>query len=130
MLLQKKYVNDPIEKKLCINRGEKPQHFVTNSHEPIIDRETYERILAERERRAAKYRPVKSRGPRQMYPFTGKMVCGKCGAHFRRKIANARGKYRRAIWICTTFNTKGKATARRSRYRKIFLLPLPLGHWA
>ncbi|MGF7143227.1 DNA invertase Pin-like site-specific DNA recombinase [Anaerotaenia torta] len=109
MLLQKKYVNDPIEKKLCINRGEKPQYFVTNSHEPIIDRETYERILAERERRAAKYRPVESRGPRQTYPFTGKMVCGKCGAHFRRKIANAGGKYRRAVWICTTFNTKGKA---------------------
>ena len=109
MLLQKKYVNDPIEKKLCINRGEKPQYFVTGSHEPIIERETYERILAERERRAAKYCPVESRGPRQIYPFTGKIVCGKCGAHFRRKIANSGGKYRRAVWICSTFNTKGKA---------------------
>lgn len=108
MLLQKTYVNDPIEKKLCINRGEKPQYYVTNSHEPILDRETYQRILAERERRAAKYRPAGSRGSRQTYPFTGIITCEQCGAHYRRKTANAGGKYEKIVWICTTFNTEGK----------------------
>lgn len=109
MLLQKKYVNDPIEKRLCINRGEKPQYYVTNSHEPILDRDIYRRILAERERRAAKYRPVDSRGPRRTYPFTGIMTCEQCGAYYRRKTANAGGKYEKIVWICSTFNSKGKA---------------------
>lgn len=109
MLLQKTFVNDPIEKRQLPNNGEKPQYYVSNSHEPILDRDTYECILAERERRADKYRPAKSRGPRRAYPFTGMIICEQCGAHYRRKTANAGGRYEKIVWICTTFNTKGKA---------------------
>jgi site-specific DNA recombinase len=35
--------------------------------------------------------------------------CGLCGQHYRRKIANAGGKYAKPVWICPTFNTRGKA---------------------
>jgi DNA invertase Pin-like site-specific DNA recombinase len=108
LLLQKTYISDPIEKKVCVNRGEKPQYFVQNSHEAIIDRETYARLLAERERRAEKYMPVGSRGPRKTYPFSGKLVCGHCGAHFRRKTVRDGDKCR-IFWMCGTFNSKGKA---------------------
>lgn len=109
MLLQKTFINDPIEKKQLPNNGERPQYYVSNSHEPILDRGTYERILAEKERRAVKYRPAKSRGPRRAYPFTGMITCEQCGAHYRRKTANAGGKYEKIVWICSTFNAKGKA---------------------
>jgi hypothetical protein len=107
LLLQKVYISDPIDKKACVNRGERPQYFVRDSHEAILDRETYDRLLAERKRRAEKYLPVESRGPRRVYPFTGKLVCGHCGANFRRKTVHDGDKCR-VFWICGTFNNKGK----------------------
>lgn len=107
LLLQKKFVVDPISKVERINRGELPQYFVAGCHEPIIDRDTYERILEERARRAARYQP----NPKTpaTYPFSGMITCEKCGARFRRKTANAGGKYEKPVWICATFNSKGKA---------------------
>lgn len=106
LLLQKKFVDDPITKKGRINRGELPQYFAEESHEAIFDRDTYQRILAERARRAARFQPHPQTP--STYPFTGRIICGKCGAHFRRKIAGAPG-YKKPVWICDTFNTKGKA---------------------
>lgn len=38
------------------------------------------------------------------YPFTGKLVCANCGKHYRRKTTKAR-----VVWICTTYNSMGKA---------------------
>ena len=105
MLLQKTFVDDPITKVARINRGELPQYFVEGSHVPIFDRETRRKILAERARRAARFQPHPQTPP--TYPFTGIIACGKCGAHFRRKIAGAPG-YKKPVWICDTFNTKGK----------------------
>lgn len=107
LLLQKKFVDDPISKNLRVNRGERAQYFVSGKHEAILDRDTYERILAEHERRKALYHPKPQ--PRSSYPFSGIIICEKCGAHFRRKIANAGGKYEKPVWICDTFNSKGKA---------------------
>ena len=109
MLLQKTYVEDPITKKVCVNNGELPQYFVENSHEPILDKATRERILKERARRAEIYKPRSGDRSRKNYPFTGKILCGKCGKTFSRKPANAGTKYKSVIWICRTFNQKGKA---------------------
>ena len=106
LLLQKTFVDDPITKVERVNRGELPQYFVENSHEPILDRQTQAKILAERARRAARFQP-RPQTP-CAYPFSGRISCGKCGAHFRRKISGAPG-YKKPVWICDTFNTKGKA---------------------
>lgn len=107
MLLQKTFVDDPITKRQCINRGELPQYLVKNSHEPILDRATRDAILAERARRAAHFRPPTTE--RAVYPFSSKVVCGQCGAHYRRKIVGAAAKYKKSVWICQTYNTHGKA---------------------
>lgn len=109
MLLQKTFVADPISKELRKNNGEKPQYFVESSHEPILDRETYEKVLAERARRAAAYKPRSGSYERNRFPFSGKMRCGKCGKHFTRKVVAAKTKYEKPVWICRTFNQKGKA---------------------
>lgn len=106
LLLQKTFVDDPITKVERPNRGELPQYYVEGSHEAIFDRETYQRILVERARRAARFQPHPQTP--STYPFTGRITCGKCGAHFRRKIAGAPG-YKKPVWICDTLNTKGKA---------------------
>ena len=51
--------------------------------------------------RAQKY------GKRQIsgkYPFSGMITCALCGKHYRRKVT-ATGP----VWICSTYNTHGKA---------------------
>ena len=45
MLLQKTYVADPITKVGKVNRGERTMYHIEGSHEAILDRETYEKVL-------------------------------------------------------------------------------------
>lgn len=47
MLLQKTFISDPISKKRKRNNGELPQYFVENSHEPIIEKETFDYVQTE-----------------------------------------------------------------------------------
>lgn len=103
MLLQKTFVEDYLTKKTCTNTGQLPQYFVSDCHEAIIDRDTFARVQQELERRAERYHPSKMTPAR--YPFTGMIQCGICGQHFRRKITNGSN----AVWICPTFNLRGKA---------------------
>jgi site-specific DNA recombinase len=107
MLLQKTFVADHLTKKKCFNHGQLPQYYVSGSHEAIIDKDTFERVQQELKRRAEWYHPSKQTPTR--YPFTSVIQCGLCGQHYRRKIANAGGKYAKPVWICPTFNTRGKA---------------------
>lgn len=51
MLLQKTFVADCINKKRKTNNGELPRYFVENTHEPIIDKETFDCVQEEMERR-------------------------------------------------------------------------------
>lgn len=41
-LLQKRYRNNHIEKKLVANKGELPMYYAEGTHEPIIDPATFE----------------------------------------------------------------------------------------
>lgn len=107
LLLQKSHVPDHLAKKKKKNRGDLPQYYVENDHPPIIDRDTFDRVQAERARRLERY--GSDEYVYREYPFTRKMVCGKCGQHYRRKIASASTKYAKPIWICTTFNRLGKS---------------------
>jgi len=108
LVLQKTFRQDHISKKTCINRGELPMYHVQNSHEAIIPREMFESVQQEFSERAKKYRP-KRNSPPAAYPFTNRMVCGKCGRHYRRKHTAAGTKYEKIVWICGTFNRLGKA---------------------
>lgn len=106
MLLQKTFTLDHISKKQIKNEGQMPQYYVQNSHEQIVSREIFTAVQEEIKRRAVHFK-CSAEAPKT-YPFTGKIVCGKCGAHYRRKITAAGTKYEKAVWICGTFNTYGK----------------------
>ena len=81
---QKGFVLDHITHKKIKNRGQLPQYYLENAHDAIIDRQTYQKVLAEIERRSA------LKGP--SYPFTHRIVCGCCGAYFSKPEF-----YRRAV---------------------------------
>jgi DNA invertase Pin-like site-specific DNA recombinase len=100
LLLQKTYSENHLTKRKMINCGEQPQYHAEGAHEAIIDLETWEAVQEEIERRAKYYAPTKRA---TSYPFTGLIVCGTCGKHYRRKTTVSG-----VIWVCTTYNTHGK----------------------
>ena len=106
MLLQKTYSVDHLTKKQMINHGERRRYYIENSHEPIIDKETFAKVQQELARRAEKFQPNTPFSGE--YPFTGLIRCGFCGGYFRRKITASGTKYAKPVWICNTFNTYGK----------------------
>jgi hypothetical protein len=107
MVLQKTYIQDHISKRGCINLGELPKYHAKNNHEPIIDKDTFERVQLEIARRAGKY--VSSSALPKSHLFAGYIVCGHCGRRYGYKRTAIGTKYEKAVWICATFNTLGKA---------------------
>lgn len=99
MLLQKTFRLDHISKKKVRNEGQLPQYYVENSHDAIIPPDLFDAVQAERKRRSV----LEKSRERKTYPFTGKIICGKCGKKYRRKTTSAGIR-----WICSTYNTYGK----------------------
>lgn len=100
MRLQKCFRFDHISKKTVKNEGQLPQYYVEEAHEAIIDKVTFDAVQEELKRRSV---PA-PKAPPTIYPFTRKIVCEKCGKNYRRKTTASGIR-----WICTTFNTYGKA---------------------
>lgn len=102
LLLQKTYRENYLTKKTLINTGELPKYIATGTHEAIISEEDFNAVQAEIERRAAKYAPAE-KDCMKRYPFSALIVCDNCGKNYRRKVTRSG-----TVWICSTFNTKGK----------------------
>ncbi len=131
MLLQKFYTNNHMEKKLLHNCGELPQYFVGEDHEPIIDRETFDAVQREIAWRTARRKATKEKkiaktaelstsamepsvlpsgnNSREAIPLTDRVYCGICGKKYRYKVTRLGTPYAAPVWICSTFNYRGKA---------------------
>ncbi len=100
-LLQKRYRNNHIEKKLVPNKGELPMYYAEGTHEPIIDQATFdkaqERLSILAQQTSKRKKPTRS-------AFSGLIRCGQCGNTYKR--VTYRGKH---SWNCTTFQTEGRA---------------------
>ena len=110
LLLQKSYVNNHVDKKQLPNRGELPQYFVAEDHAPIIDGETFGAVQAEITRRSGLH-AAKDPGEvkRPDMPLGDRIICGICGKKYRRRITRRGKPYAAPVWICATFNYRGKA---------------------
>ena len=102
LLLQKTFCEDHISKRSKVNDGQLPQYMIEDAHEAIIDRQTFEKVQKELERRAEKY--YNCRHEPRTYPFSGLLVCEHCGKHYRRKTTATQ-----IVWVCGTYNTLGKS---------------------
>jgi len=99
-LLQKTYMNNHLQKKKLKNTGQLAQYYAENTHEAIIDSDTFEQakvVMAEKAKACESY----SHHTTTM--FTSYIRCGKCGKNYRRGCQN-----NRHFWNCTTFLSKGK----------------------
>lgn len=102
LLLQKSRRMDHLTKRDAPNNGELPQYHVQGCHEAIIPLRSFNAVQEEMRHRADKHTHPGEK--RKEYPFSGKLICACCGKHYRRKITTTGPK-----WICTTYNTMGKA---------------------
>lgn len=101
LILQKTFRENHITKKKIINNGERPKYHAEETHDAIIDMETYQAVQEEKAQRAARF--VNRKAPKKVYPFTCMLICDNCGKNYRRKITRTG-----AVWVCSTFNTLGK----------------------
>lgn len=111
-LLQKTFTSDCITHKVVKNHGERPMYLVTNHHDPIIDRDTYNRVQQELARRSSK-RKVSDKTTTEQgkysskYALTELLICGHCGTPYRRTTWAARGK-KQIVWRCISRLEHGK----------------------
>lgn len=103
LLLQTTFRENHLTKRSLPNDGQLPKYHAKGTHEPIISMADFSAAQAEMEKRSAKHAP-KGKNCTARYPFSGMIVCGNCGKHYRRKVT-ASGP----VWICSTFNQQGKA---------------------
>jgi len=111
-LLQKTFTVDCITHKIVKNHGERPMYLVTDHHDPIVDRDTYNRVQQELARRSSK-RKISDKTVTEQGKYSSKyalselLICGHCGTPYRRTTWSARGK-KQIVWRCISRLEHGK----------------------
>ena len=107
-LLQKTYTADFLTKRQVKNNGEIAQVYVKDSHKGIIDKETWNAVQEEFERREKfmqKHGTDRYSYGSECYPFCEKIFCGECGSLFTRHSWKSRGIIQ---WQCKNHRKDGK----------------------
>lgn len=91
------------------NTGQRTQYFVSESHPAIVTAEVFDRVQEEMLKRARVIHHADGAVGLSTSKYNGKyllgnlLVCGNCGASYRRRTE--RGK---VVWRCATRTEKGK----------------------
>jgi len=113
-LLQKTYTSDFLNKKQVKNKGEVSQYYVEDDHEGIIDRETWDAVQEELERREVFLKTHglnRYGGGSDSSPFSSRVFCGECGKPYSRHIWASRKIYQ---WQCNNRRVNGVLTCRNA----------------
>lgn len=102
-LLQKTYTVDYLEHKLVKNRGEIEQYYVTGSQPAIIEKEEWDMVQFELERRRKA-----GRNYSRSSIFATKLVCGDCGGYYGKKVWHSTDAHRKEVFQCNRKFEKGK----------------------
>ena len=112
LILQKEYITDPIDGKRKKNHGELPQFFVADTHEAIIDRDTFDFVQQEMARRRAL--GARANKSLNISCFTGVIKCACHGCSFVHSARREQGQrsclsYRDTVvyWNCGMTKKKG-----------------------
>jgi len=85
-----------------INNGEKNQYYIAEHHEAIITAEDFELAQTIIKRRSNEMKIQKGEGKYQnRYPFSGKIICGECGATWKRRT-HTKSKVQYFAYACKT----------------------------
>jgi len=104
-LLQKTFKPDVLSGKIVKNTGQLPMYLVQNNHPAIIDRDKYNAVQAERERRNTRKSPSQKTSSTgrscyaSKYALSERLICGECGTLYRRCTWKRNGKTK-IVWRC------------------------------
>ncbi len=81
------------------NKGQMNMYLTKDAHPPIITHEEAEAVQSIMEYRS---RTLKMNGEKSQnrYLFSGRIICGECGSHFRRQKIYIGKPYEKIIWTC------------------------------
>ncbi len=99
LLLGKFYSTDPVTKKARKNRGERDQYYIHDHHPAIIDKETWNKVGDEMNRRLLPHLKNDITEYQKKYAFSSKFVCGYCGKTMKRFFQDT---CRNAKYYCST----------------------------
>ena len=102
------------------NKGEKTQYYITDHHEPIVSAEEFDAVQALIERRTQELNIQKQNSKyNNRYPLTGKIICGECGATWKRRTHSKDGsKY--YTYCCNTHIRHKDQCSQRYIHEKSF----------
>ena len=116
-MLQKYFTESPVSKKLVKNTGQLQRYYISENHEPIIDRETFDKVQAKI--KANFEFNLSAHWIVKPYCFTSKIVCGKCGNHFYKGLTKTNmvdglcehyvclGKHKKGLKFCNARGIRG-----------------------
>lgn len=104
VLLQKTYRPSLFSEKSLVNNGELPKYYISGVLPQIVETQIFDRVQEELARRNA-IRPASEKCKTPFGRYSGKyalsalVVCGRCGALYRRITWHKRGKVK-VVWRC------------------------------
>ena len=101
ILFQKSFRENNITKRKIENKGQLPQYYAEEAHEPIISKEVF--LAVQEQLRLQQDYFTSDKPTTGVYPLTGLIHCECCGKYYRRKVQPYR-----VTWICYTYNARGK----------------------
>ena len=110
-LTRKTFTVDPISKKKKKNTGQVLQYLITNHHPAIIEPEIFDMVQSEMARRGC----IKKNDKKKHYgkysgkfPFNNLIICGDCGAKYRRTMWVGKNGDKKHVWRCVNRIQDGK----------------------
>lgn len=108
-MFQKTFTEDYLTGKRKVNHGERTRYYIEDTHLAIVSKDVFDRVQAEMKRRERIVRNNDGSIEASKNKFNSKyilgnlLVCGDCGASYRRRTE--RGK---VLWRCATRIERGK----------------------
>ena len=98
-LFQRSYTEHQFPFTRKVNHGQMNMYLTKDAHPPIITHEEAEAVRSVMEYR---YRTLGMDGEKykNRYIFSGRIICGDCGSHFRRQKIYIGQPYEKIIWTC------------------------------
>lgn len=117
-ILQKTYTVNCLTHERAKNTGQKPMVFVQDCHDAIIDRQTYDtvRLELEKRRRSAKRGSEEKGTYTTRYCLSRLLICPYCGSTYKRTTWLLKGE-KTGVWRCKN-RMEGKSCSRSPSYHE------------
>lgn len=125
MIRNEKYKGDALMGKKVCHLGEykrnrngehAPKYYIEDSHEAIVDKETWEAAQRIMDGRGRNFDHTYVR-----HSFSGMIECACCGKRYEHKVMNSSTKYRTDVWVCGTALRTGVSACCNSRIKDTVL---------